>query len=139
MKLSISHLAGALLAVAFASGGAAATLGGPLRLADEGSFFVGGRTIETPHAGTSPAGVVPPGRIVVDQMYVQYRIPEGSAGRVPIVLVHGGGLTGASYETTPDGREGFARAIRCTWSTRLGADVRALTRAPSMKREPRAM
>ncbi|MFS2163053.1 MULTISPECIES: lysophospholipase [unclassified Variovorax] len=108
MKLSISHLAGALLAVAFASGGAAATLGGPLRLADEGSFFVGGRTIETPHAGTSPAGVVPPGRIVVDQMYVQYRIPEGSAGRVPIVLVHGGGLTGASYETTPDGREGWA-------------------------------
>ena len=44
---------------------------------------------------------------MVDQMYVHYRIPAGG-GKTPIVLVHGGGLTGASYETTPDGREGWA-------------------------------
>ena len=87
---------------------AAGSLGGPLRLADEGSFFVGGRSVETRFAGVSPAGPVPPGRISVDQMYVQYRIPEANTGKLPIVLVHGGGLTGASYETTPDGREGWA-------------------------------
>ena len=52
----------------------------------------------------SPAGPGPPGTVIVDQMYFHYRIPAGAA-KTPVVLVHGGGLTGASYETTPDGRE----------------------------------
>lgn len=98
----------ALFASLMTQAALAGSLGGPLRLADEGSFFIGGRTVQTAHAGTSPAGPVPPGRITVDQMYVQYRIPEAASGKVPVVLVHGGGLTGASYETTPDGREGWA-------------------------------
>jgi pimeloyl-ACP methyl ester carboxylesterase len=41
-------------------------------------------------------------------MYVHYRIPTHRKSAVPIVLVHGGGLTGASYESTPDNREGWA-------------------------------
>jgi pimeloyl-ACP methyl ester carboxylesterase len=44
-------------------------------------------------------------------MYAHYRIPEGSSGNPPIILVHGAGLTGASYETTPDGREGWATSF----------------------------
>src|SRR5688572_7689863 len=84
---------------------AAATLGGPLNLADEGVFFVGGRPVVSGHPGISPAGPVKPGTVVVDQMYVHYRIPASRSSAFPIVLVHGGGLTGASYETTPDGRE----------------------------------
>lgn len=86
----------------------AAALGGPLHLADEGIFFVGGRSITSNFPGTSPAGPVKPGTVVVDQMYVHYRIPANATSKLPIVLVHGGGLTGASYETTPDGREGWA-------------------------------
>jgi pimeloyl-ACP methyl ester carboxylesterase len=86
----------------------AASLGGPLNLADEGSFFVGGRSAVSRFPGVSPAGPVPPGTVTVDQMYVHYRIPANQTSRIPIVLVHGGGLTGASYETTPDGREGWA-------------------------------
>jgi pimeloyl-ACP methyl ester carboxylesterase len=39
---------------------------------------------------------------------VPYRIPARLASATPIVLVHGGGLTGMSWETTPDGREGWA-------------------------------
>jgi len=97
-----------MLAALMAQATYARSLGGPLRLADEGTFFVGGRTVETSYAGTSPAGPVPRGTIVVDQMYVHYRIPENSEGKLPVVLVHGGGLTGASYETTPDNREGWA-------------------------------
>jgi len=85
----------------------AASLGGPLTLADEGIFFVGGKPKVSNFPGMSPAGPVPPGTVMVDQMYVHYRIPAGAA-KAPIVLVHGGGLTGASYETTPDGREGWA-------------------------------
>jgi pimeloyl-ACP methyl ester carboxylesterase len=74
----------------------------------DGSFFVNGRSISTQHPGaslvTGPAG---PGRIMVNQMYVQYRVPAGATG-IPLVLVHGSNHTGATYETTPDGREGWA-------------------------------
>lgn len=43
---------------------------------------------------------------MIEQMYVHYRLPA-NAKNYPIVFVHGGGLTGQSYETTPDGREGW--------------------------------
>lgn len=117
-RSALCILFGILLSAPLPRSGAAGSLGGPLRLADEGSFFVGGRTIETDFAGTSPAGPTPRGRVTVDQMYVHYRIPEGPSGKPPIILVHGGGLTGASYETTPDGREGWA-----TYFVRMGYPV----------------
>jgi hypothetical protein len=44
---------------------------------------------------------------MIEQMYVHYRIPA-KVKQYPIVFVHGGGLTGQSYETTPDGREGWS-------------------------------
>lgn len=34
-------------------------------------------------------------------------IPAECRGRFPLLLWHGGGMTGACYETTPDGREGW--------------------------------
>jgi hypothetical protein len=110
----MSSIASRLILLAFAllSGlnpdASAASLGGPLSLADEGVFFVGGRPVASSHPGVSPAGPVKPGTVIVDQMYVHYRIPASRTSALPIVLVHGGGLTGASYETTPDGREGWA-------------------------------
>lgn len=39
------------------------------------------------------------------------RLGAAGAGRLPIVLVHGGGHTGACYLTTPDGRPGWAHAF----------------------------
>ncbi|HEU0202003.1 MAG TPA: lysophospholipase [Burkholderiaceae bacterium] len=96
----------------------ATTIGGPLNLADEGMFFVNGQTIVSRYPGVSPAGAVKPGAVVVNQMYVHYRIPAKRASSTPIVLVHGGGLTGMSYETTPDGREGWA-----TYLVRKGHSV----------------
>jgi pimeloyl-ACP methyl ester carboxylesterase len=86
----------------------AGSIGGPLHLSDMGSFFVGGRIIETQYPGSFPAGRVPNGKIAVDQMYVSYMIPESASKPPQIVLVPGGGLTGAEYESTPDGREGWA-------------------------------
>jgi pimeloyl-ACP methyl ester carboxylesterase len=103
-----------LLAPAFvllqgmAAAASGASLGGPMNLADEGIFFIGGRAIVSSDPGTSPSGPVKPGTVIVGQMYVHYRIPAPRSSPFPIVLVHGGGLTGASYETTPDGREGWA-------------------------------
>jgi pimeloyl-ACP methyl ester carboxylesterase len=85
------------------------SLGGPLVLQDEGSFFVHGKKVSTSfNRAVAPGAQLPaPQTIMIEQMYVHYRIPA-KVKQYPIVFVHGGGLTGQSYETTPDGREGWA-------------------------------
>src|SRR5690606_11946088 len=89
----------------------------PITLARMGSFHVGGRAVsvaglpvatQPPLApGGVPARLDPNGRYLVEQMYVQYFVPEPLRGRLPLLLWHGGGMTGVNWETTPDGREGW--------------------------------
>jgi hypothetical protein len=107
----------ALCTVAFlALGSAAVRAADPISLQDMGSFHIGGRTVEVTGQPIKeikfapngvPAKVDPNGSYVVEQMYVQYFIPQNKRGAVPLLLWHGGGLTGVTYETTPDGREGW--------------------------------
>ncbi len=82
-----------------------------LLLKEQGSFFVGGRTVFTDALTGSTTGFlgtgINTGNITVDQMYVQYQIPEGADSHVPVVMVHGCCLSSKSYETTPDGRMGW--------------------------------
>ncbi|WP_299455176.1 esterase [uncultured Pigmentiphaga sp.] len=88
----------------------------PIVLSDMGSFHIGGekfvisgepvREVRFTPTGV-PAKIDPNGTYVVGQMYVQYFIPENRKGAVPLLLWHGGGLTGVTYETTPDGRPGW--------------------------------
>jgi hypothetical protein len=82
-----------------------------LLLKEQGSFFVGGRTIFTDALTGTTNGFlgtgVNSGNITVEQMYVQYQIPEGADAHVPVVMVHGCCLSSKSYETTPDGRMGW--------------------------------
>jgi pimeloyl-ACP methyl ester carboxylesterase len=89
---------------------------GHLVLRDMGSFHVGGRNAvvsgkpvtevrRTP--GGPPTKVDPNGTYQVEHAYVQYFLPAKRRGAVPLLLWHGGGLTGASFETTPDGRPGW--------------------------------
>jgi pimeloyl-ACP methyl ester carboxylesterase len=86
---------------------ACTTSGGNLVLEREGSFFVNGRPVQSQYPGASlVTGPAAPGVITVNQMYVQYRVPAG-ASSLPIVMVHGSNHTGVTYETTPDGREGW--------------------------------
>ena len=96
-------------------------------LRDMGSFHMGGRLIEitgqpmkevvfTP--GGVPAKMDPNGKYQVEQMYVQYFLPQNRKGKLPILLWHGGGLTGVTYETKPDGGEGWlSYFIRKGWDT----------------------
>jgi pimeloyl-ACP methyl ester carboxylesterase len=81
-----------------------------------GSFHVGGRSAELSGkpvreiyfaAGGVPARVDPNGLYQVEQMYVQYFLPKNRRGKLPLLMWHGGGLTGVTYETTPDGRDGW--------------------------------
>jgi pimeloyl-ACP methyl ester carboxylesterase len=86
----------------------AVDLQGPLTIKSEGSFFIGGTVKNTANLGgkeTDPK-VTQEGQITTGQMYVQYQVPA-SADHLPIVLVHGGGLSGQAYDTTPDGRMGW--------------------------------
>jgi hypothetical protein len=98
----------------------------PISLRDMGSFHVGGRLVEisgkpvkeiTFTPGGVPAKVDPNGTYQVEQMYVQYFLPANERGAYPLLMWHGGGLTGVTYETTPDGREGWLNYfLRKGWS-----------------------
>jgi pimeloyl-ACP methyl ester carboxylesterase len=90
-----------------------------------GSFHVGGRVAEISGKPVramqrQPGGPLTPfdpnGQYAVEQMYVQYFLPRKRKGRVPLLLWHGGGLTGVTYESTPDGREGWVNIfLRYGW------------------------
>ncbi len=78
--------------------GAAQAADEPLVLARDGYFYVGGRT--TTVDGRSYAS---------HQMYVEVRVPVKQTHRYPIVMVHGGTMSGTNFTGTPDGREGWAQ------------------------------
>lgn len=77
----------------------------PLVLKAQGSFFVGGESVEQTQRQLGNLG--PGGHITINQMYVRFMVPQGGDGNVPVVMLHGATLTGKSWETTPDGRMGW--------------------------------
>jgi hypothetical protein len=88
--------------------------GGPVTIADQGSFFIGGVTKISEFASIpgAPPGQAPPAptpqQITIGQVYVQFQIPEKIKGPGwPVIMVHGSTHTGAALESTPDGREGW--------------------------------
>src|SRR5512144_1659618 len=90
-----------------------------------GSFHVGGRVAEVSGKPVrmivrQPGGPLtkldPNGQYMVEQMYVQYFLPKQRKGKLPLLMWHGGGLTGVTYESTPDGREGWLNLfVRKGW------------------------
>lgn len=109
-RLSMTAIGAASVAILCAAAGTA-TAGndhgrrGSIDLKAQGSFYVGGELFTIP--ARAAAGTVQPGIISINHAYVQYQIPEDKDYRYPILMVHGGGHTGKTYETTPDGREGW--------------------------------
>jgi hypothetical protein len=80
----------------------------PIEIAQQGSFMVGGTVVTNPGTfdprdpNPTPAGQTVHG----DHAYVRYQIPVNPR-RLPLVMWHGGAQFSKSWETTPDGREGF--------------------------------
>jgi pimeloyl-ACP methyl ester carboxylesterase len=81
-----------------------------------GSFHIGGREIFLSGlptfevvwmAGGLPMFVDPNGGYESFQMYVQYVKLENPSAKYPLLLWHGGGLSGVTWETKPDGQPGF--------------------------------
>lgn len=99
-----------------ASGPAAVPSTDPLSIAAIGGFHVGGRAYRVAGAPTriavfAPGGPARPfdpnGDYVVGQMYVQYVRLARPRAPLPLLLWHGGGMTGVTWEDTPDGRPGW--------------------------------
>ncbi len=78
----------------------------PLVLEKQGSFFVGGRDVQSDTLSTNPR-FANSGTITVDQVYVHYQVPVTAKRHYPLTLIHGCCLSGKTWETTPDGRMGW--------------------------------
>ncbi len=106
-------------------GAGAGSAGGELQLARMGAFHFGGRDVvisgqpmrEIALSPGSVARIDPNGVFAVEHAYAQYLVPSFRRTDLPLVLMHGGGMTGAAFETTPDGREGwFTLFARRGWT-----------------------
>lgn len=58
-------------------------------------------------AGGPAVKVDPNGDFEVEQMYVQYVKLTSPKAKYPLLMIHGGGLSGVTWETKPDGKPGW--------------------------------
>lgn len=88
------------------SSGKKSTDKGPLLIQEQGSFAVGGTVVTNP--GTfDPYNQTTEGQTFHgDHAYIFYQIPV-NARKYPLVMWHGIGQFTKTWETTPDGREGY--------------------------------
>ena len=78
----------------------------PLQIKEQGSFAVGGTVITNP-GKFDPYRPTPDGQTLHgDHAYVFYQLPV-NARQFPLVMWHGFGQFSKTWETTPDGREGY--------------------------------
>ncbi len=70
----------------------------PLVLAKTGWVYAGGQ-VET----------IDGKQYTVGQIYAEYMIPAERRSPYPVIMVHGGTMSGTNYTGTPDGREGWAQ------------------------------
>src|SRR5262245_19066904 len=101
--------------------------GDPLSVSEVGSFHIGGRSASLTGlptrevvltAGAPPITVDLNGDFEIEQMYVQYVKLAQPKAKYPLLLWHGGGLTGVTWETKPDGQPGWQ-----SFFLRAGHDV----------------
>jgi pimeloyl-ACP methyl ester carboxylesterase len=92
------------------------TIAEPIAIKRIGSFHVEGREAiasglpvqEVVYTrGSPPRPLDPNGEYEVEQMYVQYVQLEKAKAKYPLLMWHGGGMSGVTWEDTPDGRPGW--------------------------------
>ena len=78
----------------------------PLRIEEQGSFAVGGTVVTNP-GSFDPVKMSPAGQTLHgDHLCTFCQVPT-HARQFPLVMWHGYGQSARTWETTPDGREGF--------------------------------
>lgn len=123
MNFSI-RAAACTIAAIVALGGCAHT--GGLNVREVGSYHIGGEQVTLKGLPTSkmvyspgspPVILDPNGDFTAGQMYTRYTILEHPRAPVPMLMWHGGGLSGTTYETKPDGKQGWEMDfLRDGWS-----------------------
>jgi pimeloyl-ACP methyl ester carboxylesterase len=78
----------------------------PLMIQAQGSFAVGGTVLKTLGTYNNDKPTAEGQSFHGDHLYAFYQIPQ-NAKALPIIMLHGAYQSGRSWETTPDGREGF--------------------------------
>jgi len=81
-------------------------ISGPLTIAAQGSFAVGGVVLKTPGTYDNNNPTSAGQSLHGDHLYAAYQVPQNPSA-LPIVMLHGAFQSARSWETTPDGREGF--------------------------------
>lgn len=105
--LAASILTGTAWAADTASVPARTAAQKPIVLETQGSFAIGGTAVKHDGTYSDQHFLEPQGQKAYgDHAYVFYQIPV-QAKKYPIVFQHGGGQSKRTWETTPDGREGF--------------------------------
>jgi hypothetical protein len=92
----------------------------PLVIQEQGSFAAGGTVVVAPGTFDPRKPLEPAGQTYhSDHVFAFYQIPVNPR-RYPIVMWHGAGQFSKTWETTPDGREGFQNIfLRRHFSTYL--------------------
>lgn len=92
----------------------------PLVIQDQGRFVAGGGIVTAPGNFDAKKPLDPAGQTYRgDHAHVFYQIPQ-SPHKYPLVMLHGAGQSSATWQTTPDGREGFQNIfLRRGFSTYL--------------------
>jgi pimeloyl-ACP methyl ester carboxylesterase len=98
MSKSAIRIAAVGLLAALASSAALAEEVGPIEIAKQGYFFVGGKYVDTAS-----------GQVFAGQAYVEYQIPKSRTHPYPIVMIEGCCTSGAGFNGTVDGRDGWAQ------------------------------
>ena len=90
----------------------------PVTIIDQGSFMVGGKTMTAPGTYVDNEPINFAGETLHgDAAYVAYQVPKKHKHN-GIVFLHGYGQSGKSWETTPDGRDGFQNIFfKKGWTT----------------------
>lgn len=122
----------------------------PLMLSSIDSFFVGGGStrlsgLPVQHRSMvlngAPREIDPNGVHTHGQMYVQSYCLAHPRSQIPVLLWHGGGMTGVTWETTPDGRRGWIDLfLRAGYNVMVGDAVErgrsSFAMVPQIFREP---
>ena len=103
IALAVASAVGCAAPEAQRTGGAPA-----LVIQAQGSFAVGGTVLSTPGTYNNNTPTAEGQTFHGDHLYAFYQIPQ-NAKALPIVMLHGAYQSARSWETTPDGREGFQR------------------------------
>lgn len=78
----------------------------PLFIQEQGSFAVGGSVLKNPGTYNNNVPTAEGQSLHGDHLYTFYQVPQNPKP-LPIVMLHGAFQSARTWETTPDGREGF--------------------------------